>query len=129
MSELIKLCGAALAALVGVLVLREAKSSLAETAASFFGICIMTRVLMNMSDLVTYLQSIAAGTNAQGYLKTLLKAAGIAYITEFTAGICRDSGVGSVASYVELLGRTELIMLSLPLMTELLELSFTLLKL
>lgn len=129
MSEVFKLCGAAFIALASVLVLRSANSNLAEITASFFGVCIMARVLMNVASLTEYLNTLADGTEVKGHLKTLLKAAGIAYLTEFTSGICRDAGVGTVASYVEMLGKTELIMLSLPLMSELLELSFAFLKL
>lgn len=129
MSDIYKLCGVAVIALCGVLLLREARSPFAEAAVSFFGVCIMARVAVNISELIRFLKELSAGSTAEDYIKLLLKAAGIAYITELTADICRDAGVVSIASYVEIFGKTELLMLSVPLISELCRLSISLLNL
>ena len=89
----------------------------------------MARVAVNISELIRFLKELSAGSTAEDYIKLLLKAAGIAYITELTADICRDAGVVSIASYVEIFGKTELLMLSVPLISELCRLSISLLKL
>lgn len=129
MNELYKICAAAVVSLSAVLVLRESNSSFAELVALFFGICVIARTVIGIAEVTNYLKELVDGSEAEGHLKVLLKAAGIAYITDFTADICRDAGVGNIATYVEFFGRCELLLLSLPLMSSLLELSFTLLKL
>ena len=53
------------------------------------------------------------------HLKTVLKIMGIAYITHFTADICRSSGEGALASGVELSGKISVMLLTLPLVSNL----------
>ena len=55
------------------------------------------------------------------YLGIALKAVGIAYITDFVADACRDAGMTSVASKAELVGKTAIFTLSVPLMMSVLE--------
>ena len=129
MSEIFKICASAVVSLFAVLILRQTGSPYGELAAVLFGICIMARVAVGISEALGYLRTLADGSLVQEHLSTLLKAAAIAFITDLTADICRDTGVGSLASYVELFGRCELVLLSLPLVSELLELAFALLRL
>ena len=49
------------------------------------------------------------------YMETILKITGIAYITHFTADICRSAGEQALASGVELSGKISVMMLTLPL--------------
>lgn len=46
----------------------------------------------------------------------LLKTAGIAYICEFCAGICKDAGYGSVAGQVEIFGKVMVLLNGLPIL-------------
>ena len=55
------------------------------------------------------------------YLGVALKAVGVAYITDFVADACRDAGMTSVASKAELVGKTAIFTLSVPLMMSVLE--------
>ena len=52
----------------------------------------------------------------------ILKALGIAYITEFTSELCLDAGEKSIAGKVELAGKIVIFFLALPVFTSLLEL-------
>ena len=56
----------------------------------------------------------------EGTWAILLKALGLAFLTEITAGICRDSGEAGLASWVEMAGRIEILLLSLPLVKDVL---------
>ncbi|MBQ8515735.1 MAG: stage III sporulation protein AD [Ruminococcus sp.] len=56
------------------------------------------------------------------YLKALWKAVGICYMTGLAADVCRDSGEQALASVAELWGRVSLLLLSLPMIEELLRL-------
>lgn len=55
------------------------------------------------------------------YIRLLIKAAGIAYICEFSSSLCRDSGCSSVASQIEMAGRLTILVLSMPVITALLD--------
>ncbi len=55
------------------------------------------------------------------YLKILFKALGVCYLTQFAADICSDCGESAAASAVEIFGKVQLILLSLPLFENLIE--------
>lgn len=55
------------------------------------------------------------------YLTTLLKITGITYIAEFSAGICKDAGYGSIANQIEIFGKLSILAMSMPVVLALLE--------
>ncbi len=55
--------------------------------------------------------------NAGVYFVTALKALGISYITTFAGDLCRDFGLMSLAQTAETVGKLTIFVLSLPLMT------------
>ncbi len=59
--------------------------------------------------------------NQTVYFKTALKALGIAYLTNFTADICRDFGQSALASMAEFTGKCTIFVLSVPLMCAVLQ--------
>lgn len=48
------------------------------------------------------------------YFLTFLKMAGIAYVTEFAADICRDNGSSAMANQLQIFGKLSILVLSLP---------------
>ncbi len=72
-------------------------------------------VIGNLNDL--FLKSGSAGV----YFTTALKALGISYIATFAADICRDFGLSALAQTAEITGKITIFVLSLPLITVLLE--------
>ncbi len=64
--------------------------------------------------------------NIVGFAKygtVLLKALGIALLSQICADICRDCGESSVASGVEFAGKLEILILCLPLIVEIFEIA------
>lgn len=55
------------------------------------------------------------------YIKVILKMIGIAYVSEFTASICKDAGQNAIAGQVEFFGKMSMIVVSLPVLQSLLE--------
>ena len=54
------------------------------------------------------------------YLTTLLKMLGIAYVAEFSSGICKDAGYQTIATQIELFGKLTILVLSTPILVALL---------
>ena len=50
------------------------------------------------------------------FFGVLLKVAGVAYICEFCAGICKDAGYGSVAGQIEIFGKVMVLLNGLPIL-------------
>ncbi len=61
-------------------------------------------------------------------LATVLKILGLAYLTEFGVGLCRDAGQSAIAANLELCGRILILSCVLPSAVALLETGTTLLK-
>ena len=63
-----------------------------------------------------------------GYIAVLLKALGICYITQLACDACRDAEETALASKVELAGKAAIVILALPLFTQVLEIVRTLIS-
>lgn len=48
------------------------------------------------------------------YFSQLLKMLGIAYLSEFASGICKDAGQQSIAGLIELFAKLSIVTLSIP---------------
>lgn len=75
-------------------------------------------------DLLNILSNKTAINNE--FLILLIKITGIAFLTEFTVSICKDTGETAIANKVDLGGKVLIISMSIPIIASLLE---TILKL
>ena len=75
-------------------------------------------------DLLTILSNKTSINNE--FLILLIKITGIAFLTEFTVSICKDTGETAIANKVDLGGKVLIISMSIPIIASLLE---TILKL
>ena len=78
-------------------------------------------VLLLLLPLIEELRSMTESRALATYTKTILKALGIALLSELVSGICRDCGEGTVAVMVELSGKAAILLLALPLVQALIE--------
>lgn len=81
----------------------------------FYGISKFEYIVNMFHELTEYL-----GMNEM-YIKVILKMIGIAYLSEFTASICKDAGQNTIAGQVDFFGRMSMIAVSLPILRSLLE--------
>lgn len=72
-------------------------------------------VFVMIREIQSYLPIKAA------YVTAILKMIGIAYIGQFSAGLCRDAGYSSVAGQIELFCKLSILLISLPILLALLE--------
>lgn len=71
------------------------------------------RFLEGIYDNVTY---------GKAFFPVILKVLAVAYITDFTAQLCKDSGEGAIGAKVELAGKVIIFYLAIPILTAVLEL-------
>lgn len=55
------------------------------------------------------------------YISTLVKMIGVTYIGQFSAGICKDAGYSSTAGQIELFCKLSVMVLSMPILSALLQ--------
>ena len=76
------------------------------------------RFLEGIYDNVTY---------GRSFFPVIIKVLAVAYITDFTAQLCRDSGENAIGSKVELVGKVMIFYLAMPVLSAILELISSLL--
>lgn len=127
----LKVFGAALIGVFAILIVRKSNSDGAVPLKMTVGVILAVGCVVIASPVIEFINemsTVIGGVGGEIYVGTLLKALGIAIITHICATVCRDSGEGSVAGYVELGGKIEIVLISLPLIREILSLSIELLE-
>ena len=89
---------------------------------SLFGVA-----LLRASPLFSTLYGLADEYALGEAFSLLWRGAGIALAVSLSAGLCREAGEGSIADGLEFFGKVELLLLSLPVLSELLALAKNLL--
>ncbi len=121
--SIIKYCGLALLSLSVILILSELRPKLAKLVATAIGVCMLTAAGTSIYPTFKLIGEYISGTPLSTYASTLLKALGVALAVEITSDICRDAGEGSLASRIEIVGKAELLILALPLISELIKIA------
>ena len=125
-----KIFGAALIGVFLLIVIRKGNADGALSARMVIGIVLAVGCVILSTPVIDFVRELTdvLGKDGEIYVETLLKALGICVVTHVCATVCRDSGEGSVAGYVELGGKIEIIILSLPLIREIISSSLELLE-
>ncbi len=116
----VKICAVALLCVAAGAVikhLRPEMSPLLRIAGMLF---FFTAAMTLISPIVTYMQALFEGNSFGEYGSIVIKALGIAFLTQICADVCRDCGEGSAASGVELMGKLEILVLCFPMLESLL---------
>ena len=109
----------------GALLAVQFKSGKAE-----YGIYISIALsLLIFFSILRYLETIIRMVRTIGdyismdtvYIGTLLKMLGITYIAEFSSGICKDAGYGSLGNQIEIFGKLSILAVSMPILMALME--------
>lgn len=59
--------------------------------------------------------------DSKEYLTVLLRVIGVTYICEFSAGICKDAGYGSMAEQIEIFGKLSVMFAGIPILFAVIE--------
>lgn len=106
--------------LAAILILRETRREFVPYVLLTLGIISFLAMLPLFRETSALLGTVTADLP---YAATLLKAAGISMLTETGTEICKSAGESGVAGYVSLLGKTEILMITLPLFRQLVEMA------
>lgn len=83
-------------------------------------IILIAYILSGITTIFDYFSKIVDKTGIDETLfTTLLKIIGVGYLIEFSAGVCIDSGNGSIADKIVLAGKILIFTLSMPIITNL----------
>jgi stage III sporulation protein AD len=121
--NVIALVGLGLVAAVLSVILRQYKREFGLYIPLAAGIIILAAVIAAVRpalDTVRGLMDAAQMNNIYG--QTLLKGLAVCYLTQLASDACKDAGETAIAAKVELAGKIAIVVLSLPLFNNLVEL-------
>lgn len=117
--HIFQLVGIGLTATILATVLRGSAPQFAMLVSVLAGMILLVMAVRNMDGVVQSLSSLAATAKVDGgFLTTVLKIIGIAYIVEFAAQVARDAGEGALGGKIELAGKIGIIVLAMPIITD-----------
>lgn len=119
------LLGICIIATAAAVLLKNYKPEYALTVAVVAGIVVFVTALLSVVGSLGRLRSLIENTGIEmSYFKVAFKALGICVVTGFVADICRDFGQTSLASRAEFVGKCAVFILSIPLLTTILEIAY-----
>ncbi len=116
-------CAFALVAVALISVLRRLEPSFGAVAAALAGIVIFVYLADNLLPFVSFIKESAVKSGAESYFSLMLKAIAISMCCRMSAEICRDCGESALASRVELAGKVSIVLISLPVVRQLFDIS------
>ncbi len=125
----IQLCMLAVLGIAVLLILREWRAELLPLVRISLVLVFGFALLKTASPAILYIKSLSQNNGISEYSTLLFKALGIAVLTQICAQMCRECGEGGLATGVEAVGKTELLLLCIPLFEEILSLAQELLQL
>ena len=124
---MLKLCMVALLVVASSAVIKQWKADFLPLMRIGAVVLFGTLLLASATPLLSLVETLGTGSVASEYVQTILKGLGIVILTQISSDICRDSGEGTLAGYIETVGKLELLLLCIPLIEEILATAETLL--
>lgn len=122
MDVLLRVVGAALAAVVLLVFLRERYPALAVQLMIAFVATVFLLLVPVLSTVVGAFVDLGQRARIQAmYLDTVLRVIGVAYVSSFGAQLCKDAKEEALAVTVELTGKIMIAVLALPVLLGVLE--------
>ncbi len=118
MGELFKIFGVGVICAVVALILRGMSGMFSDTFKICSSLILCGLVIAFASPLVEFLFEISESSQVNTYLTVMLKGLAVAFLTHICADTCRSCGEVSVGGYIELAGKIQLLIISLPLLRE-----------
>ncbi len=123
MEIFLKIIGLSFLTTISFLILKPSKPDLAMIVGLAGSVCVFLYIIDLVEQVFGFFDYIMELTHLDSKLFTLLiKIIGVGYITEFSANLCLDSGNSSMASKILLAGKLVIFVMSIPIITTLLEL-------
>ena len=120
--DIIKICGIGLIALILIVLIKQYRPEFAIYISIITGILIITLISGKVEEVITLVNNLSQKAQINtDFIGLLIKITGIAFLSEFAVSICKDSGESAIATKIEIGGKIIILALSIPIITNLLE--------
>ena len=122
MDIIIKIVAVGLITCLATLIVKPVRNDFAIFIALAGGLVILFMVLGYVSEIFDVFKNIISTTGVSSNLyKLLIKIIGIGYLIEFAVGICVDTGNSSLGDKILLGGKIVIMVMALPIVTNILQ--------
>lgn len=126
--NLVSILGICVIAAIFAVELKGHRSEYALLISLTAGAVVLIMLIVGVSDKLLEIKNIASKYSSTSFFVVALKSLGICVITGFIADTCREAGQISLASKAEFAGRCSIFILSLPMLSSLLEVAYGYIK-
>ena len=126
MSELLKICGVAVVCAAALAIVGKNAGGVGLAVRLGGTVAVMGLAVTLLLRAVEGVQGFASGLVPTQYFAVMLKALGVCALCRICADICRDCGDATAAGAVESAAKFTLVLLSLPILEELISYAQTL---
>ena len=119
----VELSGMALLSVMAILLVREWRPAMVPPLRLAVTVTVLAAAVGMLVPIVAQVRALLRLSQGGELTAPILRAAGVALITELSAGLCRDLGEQGVAQGLLFFGRLEILLLCLPLMDRLIEIA------
>ena len=127
--DILKVAALALTGVILSLLVKDFRGGYSIYIALIIGILIFLYMGDYLQKAIDLLRSLTDNTGlGSGSVGILFKVLGIAYLTEFSAQLCKDAGVAALGMKVELAGKLMILVSAIPVFTSLADLILSLLQ-
>ena len=114
--------GIGLLSAVCALLIKQIKPELTVLVTLSGSILILLLIIQSLGGVFDVFKSIVDKTGVgQGLFSSILKVIGIGYLVEFASNICIDAGSSSIADKILLAGKVLILIVCMPILTNLIE--------
>lgn len=121
MINILTLCGITILFVIIIIFLKKAKSDLVLPLSFLLSIVLLRQALRTLESEGGLLKNLFENPPFSEYGDVILKAFGISLVVQLLSDFCKDAGESSISTKIELLGKIEIIILSLPLVEKILD--------
>ncbi len=114
---IIKIAGVVLCEILAFVFLKQYKSEYVVLVQLCGVVVIFFMIFSQLKDVMVFFNSALDSAGISGdYISSLIKALGIALITQFATDLCKDNGETALAGQVEFAGKVIILGVSLPIL-------------
>lgn len=118
--QILRICGVGVIAAISAVVIKQIRADAAIPVRLTANIILFGAAIAVATPVYSYINDMIAVSAIAEFGSILMQALGIAFVTHICAEICRDVGEAGIAGCIELAGKCEILLLSLPLVTSVL---------
>jgi stage III sporulation protein AD len=116
-----KMCGLAICGIVLCVIFKNIKNEYTLFIRLGISCLILIFSFSLFLPIITYIEEISRNTIAYNYIPLLIKILGLSVVLQLTIDVSKDAGEEAIASKVALLGKAQILVLTMPLITSLFE--------